>query len=97
MQDYQPPTLTTEWLLGKTNKWEPIYTYHAYIIFSGIPHLTTNLSTAIHVQSSTFGGSNVDAKLLGNHRCQYHGSIISALLLRIQFVYSLFLQYTPNY
>jgi len=26
-------------------------------------------------------------------RCQYHGSIV----LQIQFVYSLFLQYTPNY
>ena len=76
----QPPTLTTDYLARPT-KWEPIS--HS---------VTSNrsfASTAIQVQPSTFGGSNIDAKHLGNYRCQYHESI--SCTSRIQSVYSLFL------
>ena len=76
-------TLTTDYLARPT-KWEPIS--YAYIKSYRISHLATNSSASTtFMYNPVLSVVRIDAKHSWQpYRCQYHGSIISALLLRIQ-------------
>jgi len=71
-QDYQPPTLTTDYFLARLPNGNPS-TYQP-ITFYGISHLATNSSTPIHVHPSTLGGSSCQSMRSKNLATKLHRS-----------------------
>jgi len=96
-----PTTDVHQRLLGKTNKWEPIYLpthhIHRYITF-GKQQPGISSTWSFHCLRFMYNPVlsvvryRCEAAWQPTYRCQYHGSI----LLRIQFLYSLFSQYTKT-
>jgi len=100
-QDYRTSRTTNHHinhrLLGKTTEWEPIS--YTYISLSGIPHLATNPSTwSFHCLRFMY--NPVLLVVLLSMRSHWQPNCITAASIMKVFVfslYSLFLQYTPNY
>ena len=91
-QDYRTSrtTLTTDYYLARSTKWEPIY---LPITSYGIPHLATNrtiLPFGLPLRRFMYHTvPSVVASYYRCERCQYHGSIV----LRIQSVFIVFAIY----
>ena len=91
-QDYQPPTSTTDYFLGKINQMGTHLPLLHYIPFGNQPDYSSTWS--FHCHSCTLGGS---CQSMQSSLATIDASIMEVFQLRIQFCVFIVLQYTPNY
>ena len=97
-QDYQPPTSTTDYFLGKINQMGTHLPLLHYIPFGNQPDYSSTWTFHCHscTPQYTRWFMPIDAKQLGNYQCQYHGSILSCTSNSVC-VFIVFFCNIPNY